>query len=555
MNCFRKHISLLFVLFALFAGCDCAVRPVGADAAHDVLDLSGQWKIVPGDSPVLRLPDYDDSRAASIEIPGKWDRFLRQNRDLTATVWLRKKVRIDSSLRDRQMVLSLGPVSIADETYFNGVFVGGTGRIPSPDNPLAYDFTWHFDRNYTVNSSLVNYDDDNVIAMRVFSHYFNGIKDPPMLYTLEGWKHRYWLNNYMPSMNNFSPLILSMVIVLMLVVAAMGKVSTRVFVYTALFVSGVFVISFLLLGIPPLPRGRVRFTLFFSIYTISALCLLLAMREFFSVRSRLPMIVVMAAFVFVNILIIAAPTTAFLLKYAMIATLIFLVLCVSYVSAIFIQAVVRDPRRYWFISPFALLVLVSAAETYYLVVTDQMYRMTFVFVLRLVALGIAALFYFLFDFKKIEKERDSLARALLKKSKELRLAMQQLPRTRRRQDPRDIIHRVVEHIDAHFTETYDRAALAEKFGLNDDYMGQLFKKVTGTNIANYINCRRIEAARQLLEETDSKVIDIAFHVGFDNLTYFYRHFKKKTGYNPTDYRKMKRDGFVDLDFKSEADYY
>ncbi|HNW29807.1 MAG TPA: helix-turn-helix domain-containing protein [Spirochaetota bacterium] len=44
--------------------------------------------------------------------------------------------------------------------------------------------------------------------------------------------------------------------------------------------------------------------------------------------------------------------------------------------------------------------------------------------------------------------------------------------------------------------------------------------------------KRIEAAKQLLKETDSKVIDIAFHVGFDNLTYCYRHFKKHTGYSP-----------------------
>ncbi len=53
--------------------------------------------------------------------------------------------------------------------------------------------------------------------------------------------------------------------------------------------------------------------------------------------------------------------------------------------------------------------------------------------------------------------------------------------------------------------------------------------------------KRIDAARQLLRETDVKVIDIAFHVGFDNLTYFYRNFKKNTGYSPIEYKRLCRD--------------
>lgn len=120
----------------------------------------------------------------------------------------------------------------------------------------------------------------------------------------------------------------------------------------------------------------------------------------------------------------------------------------------------------------------------------------------------------------------------MKKSKQLQRAKKDLARTDVKPEPRDIIHDLIEYLDNNFNETYDRVTLAERFGLNEDYMGQLFKKVTNTNIANYINMKRIEVAKQLLKETDSKVIDIAFHVGFDNLTYFYRHFKKHTGYSP-----------------------
>jgi two-component system response regulator YesN len=80
--------------------------------------------------------------------------------------------------------------------------------------------------------------------------------------------------------------------------------------------------------------------------------------------------------------------------------------------------------------------------------------------------------------------------------------------------------------------------LSRKFGLNEDYMGQLFKKVTGTTISNYINTNKINAAKSLLAGTNSKIIDIAYHVGFDNLTHFHRQFKKQTGCTPNEYRTV-----------------
>ncbi|HOO71745.1 MAG TPA: helix-turn-helix domain-containing protein [Spirochaetota bacterium] len=549
------NICLLYLCIFALAGCESDFLPAPGGGEGGSVDLSGEWKLIETDMEDAMRPGYDDSRAQAIIIPGKWDHVLRKNTDRAATVWLRKKFVVHDRLRDKQMVLSLGRVSIADETYVNGVFVGSTGVIPPDNDRLSYDFTWHFERKYTVNSSLIRYGAENVIALRVFSHYLNGIKDGPVLYPLTTWNRLYWIRNYLPPVNNFIPLVISLVIVVMLIFLARGKINTRVYLYTSFFMVSVFIVYFLLLGIPPLSNGLLRYKLFFSAYTLIDFFLLMAIREFFGVKSKAPIVGILAVALAINACIALLPTTADFFRFGKIMTLAFLVLCVSYSLLIFIMALVRDPRRYWFISPVALFVVFSAVNTYYLVATDQMYRMSFMFIFRLVALELAALLYFILDLKAIEKERDSLSRALLKKTRELREAVNQATGAKKKDDPREIIHRLVDYIDNNFNETYDRVGLADKFGLNEDYMGQLFKKVTGTNIANYINCKRIEAARQLLEETDSKVIDIAFHVGFDNLTYFYRNFKKKTGYNPTDYRKMRRDGFVALEFKSEEDYY
>jgi two-component system response regulator YesN len=146
------------------------------------------------------------------------------------------------------------------------------------------------------------------------------------------------------------------------------------------------------------------------------------------------------------------------------------------------------------------------------------------------------MFVYIFDLKNAQKERDSLTTMLLRRSQKLNQLMKRVEHENVKPEPRESIVSLIEYLDNNYSETYDRITLAKKFNLNEDYMGQVFKKKTGTNISAYINNKRIEVSKQLLRETQSKIIDIAYHVGFDNLTYFYRLFKKQTGLAPNEYR-------------------
>lgn len=60
------------------------------------------------------------------------------------------------------------------------------------------------------------------------------------------------------------------------------------------------------------------------------------------------------------------------------------------------------------------------------------------------------------------------------------------------------------------------------------------------NFFEFINFYRIQDAAFLLTETDAdslQITEIAYQVGFNNRTSFYRAFKKEFGVTPSEYRK------------------
>ena len=55
----------------------------------------------------------------------------------------------------------------------------------------------------------------------------------------------------------------------------------------------------------------------------------------------------------------------------------------------------------------------------------------------------------------------------------------------------------------------------------------------------YLNKIRLSEAKRLLKETDRQIADIAYHVGYKNVTHFHRIFKQNEKISPNEYRKNK----------------
>jgi two-component system response regulator YesN len=101
----------------------------------------------------------------------------------------------------------------------------------------------------------------------------------------------------------------------------------------------------------------------------------------------------------------------------------------------------------------------------------------------------------------------------------------------------EILQKVVKYIEAHITEPIHLSDAAAETGVSSAYLSTMFKKEIGYNFIEYVNLRKIELARQMLQD-GKMVYEVSELLGFENSTYFSRVFKRYTDVSPDTYRKQ-----------------
>ncbi len=92
---------------------------------------------------------------------------------------------------------------------------------------------------------------------------------------------------------------------------------------------------------------------------------------------------------------------------------------------------------------------------------------------------------------------------------------------------------IVDHSD----DELSLGAVARVVNMSASYFSGKFKEATGINFVEFVARTRIEKARNLLQNPNLRVSEIAFDVGFQSLSQFNRSFKKVTGQAPGEYRQ------------------
>lgn len=103
----------------------------------------------------------------------------------------------------------------------------------------------------------------------------------------------------------------------------------------------------------------------------------------------------------------------------------------------------------------------------------------------------------------------------------------------------NVLDEVLHYIRHNYQENLKLETLAPLFGYNSSYLGRLFTKKLNVNFNSYLDQVRIARAKELLDDGSLKVYEIAERVGYSNVDYFHRKFKKYEGTSPAEYRKKR----------------
>jgi transcriptional regulator GlxA family with amidase domain len=99
------------------------------------------------------------------------------------------------------------------------------------------------------------------------------------------------------------------------------------------------------------------------------------------------------------------------------------------------------------------------------------------------------------------------------------------------------IRQVQEWLSSHYSHPNAVAALEERSGLPSRTFKRRFKQATGLTPVAYVQEVRVDRAKALLESSNTPVDQIGWRVGYEDITYFRRLFKRVTSLRPSEYRR------------------
>src|SRR5438034_8544192 len=114
-------------------------------------------------------------------------------------------------------------------------------------------------------------------------------------------------------------------------------------------------------------------------------------------------------------------------------------------------------------------------------------------------------------------------------------------RGRERAEPVEI-WKARKFIHEHSDDELSLTKVAKFSNISANHLSEKFKKVAGINFVNYVARIRVGKARDLLQNSNFRISEIAFAVGFKSLSQFNRVFKKLKRNSQTQFRTATTKG-------------
>ena len=100
---------------------------------------------------------------------------------------------------------------------------------------------------------------------------------------------------------------------------------------------------------------------------------------------------------------------------------------------------------------------------------------------------------------------------------------------------------ILDYIDLHYAEQISVSELARLCYFSDYHFMRFFKKHMSMTCIEYINNLRLEKSVEQFEQGNTSIMDVSLSVGFHNLSYFHRAFKKKYHMTPRSFIKQLQE--------------
>lgn len=100
-----------------------------------------------------------------------------------------------------------------------------------------------------------------------------------------------------------------------------------------------------------------------------------------------------------------------------------------------------------------------------------------------------------------------------------------------------IIKEAIHFINLNLNKNLTLKAISSNIAVSSQYLSTLFKQEVGQSLTEFIAKNRMEQAIYFLKESDLSISEIATEVGYSDLNYFSKVFKKHYGVTPSTYRE------------------
>ena len=92
------------------------------------------------------------------------------------------------------------------------------------------------------------------------------------------------------------------------------------------------------------------------------------------------------------------------------------------------------------------------------------------------------------------------------------------------------------YISSNYQEKIPVSTVAELCNMKPDVFSRIFKEEHGMLFREYVMYYRLKKAKYILETTNTSITDVVFHIGFNDLSYFSKMFKRYYGCTPSQFQ-------------------